>query len=454
MARLFGTDGVRGIANLELTPELAFRIGRAGAYALGAECGSASHPVIVVGRDTRVSGDMLQQALCAGILSAGAEAIDLGVATTPAVAWLARNLPVQAGVVISASHNPVQDNGIKFFSHQGYKLSDDLENEIEALIPWEPLSSERPVGAAVGRLHRDPALISKYLDYLSSLDGLSLEGLRIAIDCANGASSHLALPLYEKMGAQVFIIHNQPNGVNINDGCGSTHPESLQRFVMENSLDLGLCFDGDADRCLATDAKGNMLDGDQIMVILALAMQEQGKLPGDTVVATVMSNLGFHQALSRHGIKVFTTKVGDRYVLEAMKEHGYGLGGEQAGHIIVSELASTGDGLLSGLLLANRVRQTGSTLEELAATMTLLPQVLINTRVADKEGVMMDPAFIEAIKLAETELSDRGRILIRPSGTEALLRVMVEATKEEEARGVAEKLAGEAQRLSPFSATK
>jgi phosphoglucosamine mutase len=441
VGRLFGTDGVRGRANDALTAELALDLSVAAAHVL-AEAGAfgGSQPVALVGRDPRASGEFLESAVVAGLASAGVRAVRLGVLPTPAVAHLTRATGADLGVMISASHNPMPDNGIKFFAKGGAKLDDDLEDAIEARLkePWQ-----RPTGAGVGRVVDDPALVERYISHLvSSLDGPeSLQGLKVVVDCANGAASVTAPAAFEAQGAEVVSIHAMPDGININDNCGSTHMESLQAATVEHGADLGIALDGDADRCLAVDAQGRIVDGDEILAILAIALRDAGRLKSDTVVATVMSNLGFIHAMRAHGIKVEQTKVGDRYVLEAMHAGDFSLGGEQSGHIVMLEHATTGDGVLTALHLMQTMVQAGKPLAELAGVMTRLPQVLVNVPGVDKSRADTDPELAAAVALATAELGQHGRVLLRPSGTESLVRVMVEAETEDEASSVAHRLA-------------
>jgi len=423
MARLFGTDGVRGLANAELTPELAFKMGRAATYYFGKE---HKRPVFYIGRDTRISGHMLEAALAAGICSAGGEAVLLGVIPTPAVAYLTKQHGAQAGVVISASHNPYPDNGIKFFAGTGYKLPDAVEDELGKLIEAEPDTMPRPTADGVGFITYKHNLLQEYVDYaLEAVDG-SLSGLKIVIDCANGASYEAAPAAFRKLGAEVIVINDKPDGSNINAGCGSTHLEQLQAAVAQNKADIGLAHDGDADRCLAVDEAGEAVDGDQIMLICALEMLRQNTLPDKTLVATVMSNLGLHQAMKNAGGKVLVTPVGDRYVLEAMLKHQLVLGGEQSGHIIFSQYSTTGDGLITSLKLAAALKQSGQKMSQLAHVMTRFPQLLENIRVTSKQGWEDNTKIAAAIQAGEQELGDNGRILVRPSGTEPLIRVMAE----------------------------
>ncbi|GAA3965772.1 phosphoglucosamine mutase [Gordonia caeni] len=436
MARLFGTDGVRGRANDQLTAELALGLASAAVRVLGVQ--AQGRPRVVVGRDPRASGELLEAALCAGLAAAGADAIRVGVVPTPAVAFLTADYAADFGVMISASHNPMPDNGIKFFGAGGHKLGDDVEDAIEAAMSGE---APRPVGADVGRLIDAPDAVHRYLDHLTASGGSHLDGLTIVVDCANGAASTVGPRAYEAAGARVIAIHADPDGLNINDGCGSTHLGNLQGAVLEHGADLGLAHDGDADRCLAVDSTGAVVDGDQIMAILALAMRERGALTDDVLVATVMSNLGLHLAMKDAGIEVKVTGVGDRYVLEELRSGGYALGGEQSGHIVIPSAGTTGDGVLTGLLLARRVAETGRRLADLAAVMSVLPQILINVPVSDKHAVAEAPSVRDAVAEAEAELDGSGRILLRPSGTEQLVRVMVEATTADHAQSIAERVA-------------
>ncbi|GGK31261.1 phosphoglucosamine mutase [Caldalkalibacillus thermarum] len=424
MGKYFGTDGVRGIANSELTPELAFKLGRCGGYLLTK---AADEPKVVVGRDTRISGELLESALIAGLLSIGVEVMRLGVISTPGVAYLTRALGAQAGVMISASHNPVADNGIKFFGPDGFKLTDEQEAEIEALLDAEEDRLPRPTGADVGIVSQYLVGGQKYIHYLKSTVQHSFEGLHIVLDCAHGAASALAPQLFCDLGAQITTIGANPNGVNINDGVGSTQPEALQQAVLEHKADLGLAFDGDADRLIAVDEQGNIVNGDQIMYVCALAMKEKGQLKADTVVATVMSNMGFYKALEAKGIQVVTTKVGDRYVLEEMLKKGYNLGGEQSGHIIFLDYNTTGDGMLSALQLVNVLQEKNKPLSALVQDLIIYPQKMVNVRVKDKHQVTENEKVKAKIAEVEREMDGKGRVLVRPSGTEPLVRVMVEA---------------------------
>lgn len=422
MGSLFGTDGVRGIANKDITPDLAMRIGRSGAHVLAK---GQKDACIVIGRDTRISGDMLEAALVAGICSAGVDVIMAGVVPTPAVAYLTRELGAVGGVVISASHNPVQDNGIKFFGSKGFKLSDDIESEIEALAV-DPVSIPSPVGADVGRCHILNDATERYEKHLLEAVPIDLSGLTVVLDCANGAAYKAGPSVLTKLGARLITIFDQPDGLNINKGCGSTHLEELKAAVIENGADIGLANDGDADRVLAVDAAGNVVDGDQIMVICADYLKSKGLLAENTVVVTVMSNLGLHLALKKKGIKVLETKVGDRYVLEECLKTGAIFGGEQSGHILFLNQTTTGDGLLTALMLLAAVKEQGKSLAEMASQMERLPQILENVKVRDKNSIMENPLLKQAIIQAEEKLFGQGRVLVRTSGTESLVRVMVE----------------------------
>lgn len=428
MGKYFGTDGVRGVANSELTPELAFKLGRFGGYVLTKD---HNRPKVLIGRDTRISGHMLEGALVAGLLSIGAEVMRLGVISTPGVSYLTKALGAQAGVMISASHNPVADNGIKFFGPDGFKLSDDQELEIEQLMDLEVDELPRPVGADLGQVNDYFEGGQKYLQYLKQSVDEEFTGLHIALDCAHGATSSLAAHLFADLDADLSTMGASPNGLNINDGVGSTHPEALAAFLKEKGADLGLAFDGDGDRLIAIDEKGNIVDGDQIMYICGKFMKERGQLKQGTVVSTVMSNLGFYKGVEEHGIKSVQTAVGDRYVVEEMKKNGYNLGGEQSGHIIFLDYNTTGDGLLTGLQLANIMKVTNKPLSELAGEMKKYPQVLVNIRVTDKHHVTDNQKVKEVIEQVEAEMDGNGRILVRPSGTEPLVRVMAEAPSAE-----------------------
>ncbi|OBI11381.1 phosphoglucosamine mutase [Mycobacterium sp. E2462] len=438
MGRLFGTDGVRGVANRELTAELALALGAAAARRL-ASSGAPGRRVAVIGRDPRASGEMLEAAVIAGLTSQGVDALRVGVLPTPAVAYLTGAYDADFGVMISASHNPMPDNGIKIFGPGGHKLDDGTEDQIEALLRADVGS--RPVGAGIGRVIDAEDAAERYLRHLSKASTLRLDGLTVVVDCAHGAASSVAPRAYRAAGARVIAINADPNGLNINDNCGSTHLDSLRAAVVAHRADLGLAHDGDADRCLAIDANGALVDGDAIMVVLALAMRDAGELASDTLVTTVMSNLGLHLAMRAAGITVRTTAVGDRYVLEELRAGDYSLGGEQSGHIVMPTLGSTGDGVVTGLRLMTRMVQTGSALADLAAPMQTLPQVLINVTVADKATAAAAPSVRSAVGQAEAELGDTGRILLRPSGTEPMIRVMVEAPEADVAQRVATRVA-------------
>lgn len=432
MGRLFGTDGVRGVANRELTAELAVALGGAAAQRLSASTGRR---VAVVGRDPRASGEMLEAAVIAGLTSQGVHALRAGVLPTPAVAYLTGAYEADFGVMISASHNPMPDNGIKFFGPGGHKLDDATEDQIEDLVAAGP--GLRPIGAELGRVVDAKDALDCYLRHLGEANPSRLDGLTVVVDCAHGAASDAAPRAYRAAGATVITINADPDGLNINEGCGSTHLEPLRAAVLHHGADLGLAHDGDADRCLAVDAAGNVIDGDAIMVVLALAMRDAGELADDTLVATVMSNLGLHLAMREAGVTVHTTDVGDRYVLEQLRAGGFTLGGEQSGHIVLPQVATTGDGIMTGLRLMARMAQTRTPLAGLASVMRTLPQVLINVEVTDKAEAVGRPAVRDAVQRATDELGDTGRILLRPSGTEQLVRVMVEASDEETARRIA-----------------
>ena len=439
MSRMFGTDGVRGIANTELTADLAYALGRAGAFVLT----EGTHkPKILVAKDTRISGDMLEAALVAGILSVGAEAVILGVVPTPAVAHLTRKYNADAGVMISASHNPVEYNGIKFFDGRGYKLSDELEDQIQAVIEGNFADVPSPVGGAVGRSYTEETALREYIDYAMGTIKTDLKGLRVALDCANGAAYKAAVKAFRALGARVYVINDNPDGNNINENCGSTHMEELMDYVVRKNCDIGFAFDGDADRCLAVDEKGNMINGDFLLTICAKALKEAGKLNDDTLVVTVMSNLGLDIAAKREGINLVKTKVGDRYVLEEMLKKNYILGGEQSGHIIFLDHNTTGDGLVTALQIAAILKESGKTFSELAGVMKELPQVLVNAKVPnEKKNIYLEDAeIIEAIKAVEAKLNGVGRVLIRPSGTEPLVRVMLEGENQEEINEMANSL--------------
>ncbi|MDE0545413.1 phosphoglucosamine mutase [Microbacterium sp. C7(2022)] len=440
---LFGTDGVRGLANGPLTADLALTLAQATAVVLGqgrsadARRAEGKRLTAVVARDPRVSGEFLSAAVEAGLASSGVDVYDAGVLPTPATAYLIADMDADFGVMVSASHNPAPDNGIKIFARGGVKLPDIVESRIEAAMTGEKL---QPTGAGVGRIRRFADAEDRYVVHLLGSLPHRLDGIHVVLDCAHGAASGVSPETFRDAGARVTVIGADPDGLNINDGVGSTHLDVLSRAVVEHGADVGIAHDGDADRCLAVDANGNIVDGDQIMAILAVAMKERGALVDDTLVATVMSNLGLHRAMEAHGIRVATTAVGDRYVLESMNENGYSLGGEQSGHVIMSEFATTGDGLLTGLHIVAEMARTGKSLAELASVMTVFPQVLINVRGVDRERVA-DEVVAAAVAESGAELGDSGRVLLRASGTEPLVRVMVEAATAEVAQAHAEKLA-------------
>ncbi len=439
MGKYFGTDGVRGVANSELTPELAFKLGRVGGYVLTRN--AEGKPKVLIGRDTRISGHMLEGALVAGLLSVGVEVMRLGVITTPGVAYLTKAIGAQAGIMISASHNPVEDNGIKFFGPDGYKLTDEQELEIEKYLDMEEDNLPRPVGKDLGMVNNYFEGGQKYIQYLKQTVDEEFSGIHIALDCANGATSSLANHLFADLEADLSTMAASPDGLNINDGVGSTHPEALAEFVVEKEADIGLAFDGDGDRLIAVDENGEVVDGDQIMYICAKYLHQEGRLKNQTVVSTVMSNLGFHKSLEAEGIKSVQTAVGDRYVVEEMRKNGYNLGGEQSGHIVFLDYNTTGDGMLTGLQLVNIMKQTKKPLSELAKEMKKYPQKLINVRVSDKNSVMKNEKVQSVIEQVEKEMGGNGRVLVRPSGTEPLVRVMVEASTEEECDSYANRIA-------------
>ena len=441
MTRLFGTDGVRGLANKKLTPILALRLGQAAAEVLTSDRESYERrPLAIIGRDPRVSGEMLDAAIASGLASRGVDVVRVGVLPTPAIAFLTDDFGADLGVMISASHNPMPDNGIKFFSAGGKKLPDEVEDRIQAAM--DNLTEDGPTATKIGRIISEaPDGRERYLKHLAEVVTTDLSGIKVVVDTANGAASKVAPQAYEAAGAEVVAIHNKPNAFNINEDCGSTHIEKTQEAVVEHGADLGLAHDGDADRCLAVDAEGNVVDGDQIMAILAVGMKEENDLRFNTLVATVMSNLGLKLAMQEQGIEVKETAVGDRYVLEELNRGDFSLGGEQSGHVVLPDDCTTGDGTLTGLSIMARMTKSGKSLKELASVMTVLPQVLINVPVSDKAVILNAPEVKEAISAAETELGDTGRVLLRPSGTEELFRVMVEAAEKEQARKVAGKLA-------------
>lgn len=441
MGRLFGTDGVRGIANEELTPLLAMQLGQAGAYVLTKE--KEHKPTLMVGCDTRISGDMLANALMAGACSVGANCVFVGVLPTPAIAYLTRKYKVDAGVVISASHNPVEFNGIKFFDGDGYKLPDTLEDEIEALIKNNMAGVKFPTGSGVGKVKYRTDAREEYINHAIRAVPVELRGMKIVVDCAEGASFYTSVEALKELGAEVVAIHNNPDGTNINANCGSTHMEELQARVVYEKANVGLAFDGDADRLLAVDENGRMVDGDQIMSIVGNYMKQNGTLKKDTIVATIMSNLGFFLMGEKHGIHMEQTKVGDRYVLERMLEIGASLGGEQSGHVIFLDENTTGDGLLSALHLLQVIVDTGKPLSELSEIMEVMPQALVGAKVANhkKEHYLEYPEIAQAIEEVTAKFAGEGRVLIRPSGTEPLVRVMIEGKDKEQIQGEAERLA-------------
>lgn len=426
MARLFGTDGVRGEANISLLPEMAYRLGRAATIYFGKE--SEEQPLILIGRDTRLSGEMFEAALTAGICSAGGRAMLAGVIPTPAIAYLAHRHKAKAGIVISASHNPFYDNGIKFFGGDGYKLPDAVEDELEAIVHQleEDDNLARPSGEHIGHIEYRTDLLNEYVEFVLSTCQERFDGMKIVMDCANGAAYEVMPRILRELGAKVKIIHALPNGVNINDHCGSTHMESLQKAVVENGADFGIANDGDADRCLCVDEKGQIIDGDHILVMCAQDMMKKGTLPYNTVVTTVMANIGFHKAMKEAGGRVEITQVGDRYVLENMLKNGYTIGGEQSGHVIFTDYCTTGDGPITALQVLASLKRSGRKASELTALMTTYPQLLVNVKVATKDGWEENQAIEQAIEAGNKELGDDGRILVRPSGTEPLIRVMAE----------------------------
>ena len=441
MARMFGTDGVRGEANLELTPELAYRLGRAAALYFNKD--GQARPEILIGRDTRISGAMFISALAAGVCSAGGHAVIAGIIPTPAVAYLTKKHKMAAGIVVSASHNPFGDNGIKFFGGDGYKLPDEIEDEIEAIVHRIEKQDDfyRPSGPSVGSLKYNKALLQEYIDFVLSTTDTRLDGMKIVLDCANGAAYEAMPEILRQLGADLTVIHDEPNGLNINDACGSTHLESLIRKVKEVGADIGVAHDGDADRCLCVDEKGNILDGDRMLVICGLALKEKGALPGDTIVTTVMANIGFHKAVKAAGGRVEVTKVGDRYVLEEMRAHGYALGGEQSGHIIFGDIATTGDGLVTALQVLRVLKQKGCAASEMTAMMTSYPQLLVNVTVKTKDGWEENARIQKSIDDESALLGDNGRILVRPSGTEPLIRVMAEGPEQGQLEEICQRIA-------------
>jgi len=439
MRKLFGTDGVRGVANSELTPELAFKLGKFGAHVL---IGRKEKARIVIGRDTRISGDLLEHALVAGILSSGCDALCVGVVPTPAISYLTKELNADAGIVISASHNPVEFNGIKFFNADGFKLNDEIELEIEKYIFGELEMEHTPEGDQIGRCEYHTEAEDLYAKFVMSTIEGDLKGLKVAVDAANGAASHVAVKTLQKLGVDITAIHNEPNGLNINADCGSTHPEQVAELVKIVGADLGLAFDGDADRLIAVDENGLIVDGDKIMAICGIHMSKTDELKNNTIVSTVMSNLGFDIALKENGLRTVKTKVGDRYVLEEMRKSGYVLGGEQSGHVIFLEHNTTGDGLLTAIQLLNVMKETGQTMSELASVMTVYPQVLMNAKVSNqkKHSYTEDEVIVKRIEEIEGYMEGQGRVLIRPSGTEPLVRVMLEGKDQSVLDGYASEL--------------
>ena len=439
MSRLFGTDGVRGLANKDITSESALKLAQAAAIVLGEQARARGQkPIAVIGRDPRISGEFLAAAISAGLASSGVDVFDAGVIPTPATSFLTADLDADFGVMISASHNPAPDNGIKFFSRGGHKLDDAVEDAIEKALSAKPLT---PIGAEIGHVKEFADAKSRYLVHLQGTLPNSLKGIKVVVDCANGAAADIAPKAFRDAGAEVVVIGNEPDGYNINLGCGSTHLSALQAAVVEHGADVGIAHDGDADRTLAVDATGAIVDGDQIMAILAVAAKARGDLSRNTLVATVMSNLGLKIAMKQAGIEMIETKVGDRYVLEVIREGGYTLGGEQSGHLIFARHATTGDGILTGLQLLAQMSSTGKSLQELASAMTVYPQVLINVPEVDKSKVNSDPELQKVVQEAKSELGETGRVLLRASGTEPLVRVMVEAQDAGTAQSWAERIA-------------
>lgn len=439
MTKYFGTDGVRGVANKELTPELAFKLGRMGGYVLTKDIQEKA--TVLVGKDTRISGQLLESAMIAGLLSTGVEVMTLGVISTPGVAYLTRAMNAQAGVMISASHNPFEDNGIKFFGSDGFKLTDEQEEEIERLLNEPEDTLPRPVGANVGTITEYFEGGHKYIQYLKQTVDEEFTGIHIALDCANGATSTLATHVFADLDADLTTMGASPNGTNINAGVGSTHPDELCKLVVEKGADIGLAFDGDGDRLIAVDEHGEVVDGDQIMYIIGNHLHAVGRLKSGTVVSTIMSNMGFYKALADKGMTSIQTAVGDRYVVEEMKKGNYNLGGEQSGHIVFLDYNTTGDGLLTGLQLVNIMKRTGRKLSDLAAEMTIYPQKLVNVRVSNKNAVMDNSKVATTIADVEKEMAGNGRVLVRPSGTEPVVRVMVEAPTEEACTQYVEQIA-------------
>lgn len=438
--KYFGTDGVRGVANQDLSPELAFRVGRAGGYVLTRHS-ERKQPQVLVARDTRISGQMLENALVAGLLSVGIEVLRLGVVTTPGVAYLVRAQEADAGVMITASHNPIEYNGIKYFGNDGFKLSDEMEAEIEQILDAPTDDLPRPAAEGLGTVDDYLEGALKYTSFLEQTIATDLSGLKIVVDAANGATSAFVSQLFADLNVDAIQINSQPNGLNTNLDCGSTHPAGLQAAVVEHGADLGIAFDGDGDRCIAVDEQGNLIDGDKIMYVCGQYMEANGRLKEHTVVTTVMSNLGMYKALEANGMTSVKTKVGDRYVVEAMKEHGYNLGGEQSGHIIFLDHNTTGDGMLTALQLLQVVKVSGKTLSELASPVVTYPQELVNLTVQDKQAAQQNPALLAVIEEVEQEMAGDGRVLVRPSGTEPLLRIMAEAPTKELVHYYVEKIA-------------
>ena len=436
----FGTDGVRGVANSELTPEIAFKLGRYGGYVLAQHI-EEDTPRVLVGRDTRMSGNMLEHALVAGLLSIGAEVLRLGVISTPGVAYLTRQQNATAGIMISASHNPAEDNGIKFFGSDGFKLSDEQEREIEDLANGDVDNLPRPSAEGLGNAEEYKESVLKYIQYLKQTIPGDLSGIKVVLDAANGATSPIVNRLFADLETDFYVVGDTPDGLNINEGVGSTHPELMAKTVVEKEADVGLAFDGDGDRLIAADENGNIVDGDKILYICGKYLNEKGQLKNSTVVSTIMSNIGFYHALEENDIKSVKTNVGDRYVVEEMRENGYNLGGEQSGHVIFLDYSTTGDGVLTGIQLLKVIKETGKPLSELAAEVTTYPQELINIRVTDKDAVMEHPRVQEIIAEVEAEMDGNGRVLVRASGTEALLRIMTEAPTQEEVTEYCERIA-------------
>lgn len=431
MGKYFGTDGVRGLANSELTPELAFKLGRYGGHVLQTHAEDIEHPLVLVGRDTRISGQLLEHALISGLLSVGIEVLQLGVVPTPGIAYLTRVQGAVAGIMISASHNPAQDNGIKFFGADGFKLSDSQELEIEAYLDQEEDTLPRPAADGLGTVDEYKEGILKYTSHLQTTIQDDLSGLTVCIDGANGATAPIVNRLFADLETDFYTMATKPNGTNINDGVGSTHPEKLQAFVKEKNADIGVAFDGDGDRVIAVDENGDLVDGDKIMYICGKFLKSRNELKQNTIVSTVMSNLGFHKAVEEEGMVALKTQVGDRYVVEEMRKNGYNFGGEQSGHVVFLDMNTTGDGLLTAIQLMYVMKVTEKKLSELAAEVPIYPQELVNIRVSDKNGVMNIPAVKQVIDEVETEMAGNGRILVRPSGTEPLLRIMAEAETDE-----------------------